>query len=54
MFVHDQWIPWQLLFAADLNVHLHPNMDKKGGQKATPSHYAERFEEYSIVNICED
>jgi hypothetical protein len=44
-----------LVFAGDLNVHLDPTMDKKGGKEKQRSEYAERmlqtFEEYSLIDV---
>jgi hypothetical protein len=41
--------------AGDLNVHLNPEMDKKGGKSTTLSHYASQLlttmEEFSLIDI---
>jgi hypothetical protein len=44
-----------LVFTGDLNVHLNPEIDKKGGKTLQPSVYAERIiqimEEFNLIDI---
>jgi hypothetical protein len=44
-----------LVLAGDLNVHLNPDVDKKGGKTLQPSNYAERIletmEEFNLIDV---